>query len=240
MMAPFDGSGGPQQGQPGVGPHMQRGTLPPGLMPGNASQPMPVGHQHPMNGPYGHRGNGIPGQPPYHHGGIPSQSPSRQGTFNPMPGNGPGGYSSHPPLHSPHQPPPPPPPQGGPQMHHPMARQAMHNQHRNSLGGSVQHGAPVGMSQGMPQHMQQHHVDPMRSSQHSQGGMQRQFMQQPPPSMQQQQQQIPQPQQQQQHNRPPPPPPSANSSGTWQSERDTPHRREMIQQMYAFFLLDRI
>lgn len=122
-------------------------------------------------------------------------------------------------------------------MHHPMARQAMHH-HRNSLGGPSQHGAPVGVSQGMPQGMpqhmqqQQHHVDPMRSSQHSQGGMPRQFMQQPP----QQQQQIPQqpPPQQQQHSRPPPP--SANSSGTWQSERDTPHRREMIQQMYDLFL----
>lgn len=213
MMAPFDGSGGPQQGQPGVGQHMQRGTLPPGLMPGNPSQPMPVGHQHPMNAPYGHRGNGMPGQPSYHHGGMTSQSPSRQGTFNPMPGNGQGGYSSHPPLHSPHQAPPPP-PQGGPPMHHPMARQGMH--HRNPLGGP-QHGAPV--AQGMP-HLQNHH-DPMRSSQHAQGGMPRQFMQQqaPPP------QQPPQ-----HHNRPP----VGNSPGTWQSERDTPHRREMIQQMYVF------
>jgi hypothetical protein len=50
---------------------------------------------------------------------------------------------------------------------------------------------------------------------------------------QQQQQQIP-PQQ----PPPPPPPPFANNnSETWRSEeRDTPHRREMIQEMYVRFL----
>jgi hypothetical protein len=109
-------------------------------------------------------------------------------------------------------------------------RQAMRNQ-RNSLGGPGRHGDPVGTSQGQENH------DPMRSAQqHSlQDGMPRQFMQQPPPPVQPQQQQIPQ-QHQQQHNSWPAPPPSAYSSGTWQeSERDTPDRREMIQQMYVFF-----
>jgi hypothetical protein len=73
-----------------------------------------------------------------------------------------------------------------------------------------------GMGQGMPMHMPQQHHDPMRSvSTHSQGGMQQ--------SRQPSQQQY----MQQQH----PPQNMMNGSGNWQSQKDTPHRRDMIQNM---------
>ena len=189
---------------------MQRGPMPPGHVQGNPSPVMPVGHQHPMNPAYGHqhRNGGMPGQPPpYHPSGMPSQSPARQGNFNPMAPGGPHGYSAHPPLHSPHQ--------SGPPMHPPMQRPGQ-QMHRGSLGPPPPH---HGMGQGMPPHMQNHRdVNVMRSaSSHSQGNMQRQ---QP-----QQQQYM---QQTSQHLT------SSNvMSGNWQSEKDTPHRREMIQHMYV-------
>ena len=215
-MQAFDGSGGAQQPvQPGVGQHMQREP-----MPGHMQAPSPamnVGGHHPMNPPYGHHGGAMQGQqPPYHHGGMTSQSPGRQGNYNPMQGGGPVGYSSHPPLHSP-------PSQHAPAPMHapPMQRQAPGPmQHRVSMGGG--HNGN-GMGPGM--HMPNHH-DQMRSSSHSRGGMP---PGQPPHFMAQQQQ----PQ-----HRPPPPPAQGQNvgqnnimAGSWQSDRDTPHRREMIQCM---------
>lgn len=228
-MAPFDGSGVPQQGQPGgVGQPMQRGPMPPGG--GHVGNPSPVGMPgggHPMSNPaYGHQhhNGGMSGQPPpYHPSGMPSQSPARQGNFNPMSSGGgpPQAYSTHPPLHSPHQ--------SGPPMHPPMQRgpppQQQQQMHRGSLGPPSHHG----MGQGMPPHMQQHHHDPMRSVSHSQQGGMPQQRQQP------QQQQYMQQQQQQnvsQHST------SSNvMSGNWQSDKDTPHRREMIQHMYVSYAL---
>ena len=207
-MAPFDGSGIPPQGQPGVvGQPMQRGPMPPGHVPGNPSPVMP--HQHPMNPAYGHqhRGGGMPGQPPYHPGSMPSQSPGRPGSFNGMPGGQ--GYGAHHAMHSPHQS-----VQGPPHMQPPMQRPGQ-QMHRGSMG--PQHGGMMGQT-GMPPppSMQQHHD--MRV----QGGM--------PPNQQHYMQQ--QQQQQQTSQR------STSSqnvlAGNWQSESDTPHRRDMIQHMYVF------
>lgn len=215
-MAPFDASGVPQQGQPGVGQAMMRGSMPSGhVVQGNPPPTgMPMGH--PMNNPaynHQHRSGGMPGQPPpYHNSGMPSQSPVRQGNFGP-----PQGYSSHPPLHSPHQP-------GPPQMHPPMQRVPPPGQqmHRGSLGSMGPAPPPHhGVGPGMPMHMQQSHHDPMRSvSSHSQGNMQQQ--RQPPPQQYMPQQQ----QQQQQHSQ-------SMMNGNWQSEKDTQHRRDMIQHMYV-------
>lgn len=200
MMAPYDGSGVPQQGQPGgVGQPMQRGPMPPGHVPGN---PSPVMHQHPMNPAYGHqhRNGGMPGQAPYHPGGMQSQSPGRPGSFSGMPG-GAQGYGAHPSMHSPHQS-----VQGPPHMQPPMQRPGQ-QMHRGSIG--PHNGGMMGQP-GMPPppNMQQHH-DAMRA----QGGM--------PPNQQHYMQQNSQRQ------------PSNNNvmSGNWQSEKDTPHRREMIQHM---------
>jgi hypothetical protein len=211
-MAPFDASGVPQQGQPNVAQQMMRSSMPPGhVVQGNPSSAgIPAGH--PMSNPaynHQHRNGVMPVQPPqYHSSGMPSQSPSRQGNFGP-----PQGYSSHPPLHSPHQ-------SGPPQMHPPMQRvpppgQQMHRGSMGSMGPAPPH---HGMGQGMPMHMQQQqHHDQMRSvSTHSQGGMQQ--------PRQQQQQYI-----QQQHNQS-----TGMTSGNWQSDKDTPHRRDMIQKMYVY------
>lgn len=216
-MMPFDGSGPPQQGQ-GVAPQMQM-PMPPGHGQANPSPGMPPGHHQPgppMNapGPYGHRNSlTMPGQPPF----MPPPSPARQGSFTgSMSGGsvGPPQYSGHPPLHSPHQSQGPP----GPPMHPSMGHQMQ--QHRGSMnrhGGSSGMGPQGGMHPGM---MGQSQHDPMRGS--SQGSHNRQ-QQQPPPQQQQQQQYM--------GNS------SANSggggalAGSWQSDSDTPHRREMIQQM---------
>ena len=189
MMVPFDGNG-PQQGQPSVAqPPLPRPPMPPGQH-GVPSQGMPPGHHQQMNPPpYGHRNSGgMPGQPHY----MPPQSPAnaRQTSFGSMPGNG-GQYSSHPPLHSPHQQqggPPPMPPH--PNMAHP---QQMHRS--NSL--SRQHSANMGQAMPMPgQHEQ-------RMSSNSQGS----------------------------HNRQQQYMGSSSAAGNWQSDKDTPHRRDMIQHM---------
>jgi hypothetical protein len=200
MMVPFDGSGPPQQVQPGVGPPMQRPQMPQGHV--QAPSPvMPPGHHQPMNAPpYGHqhRNPGVmPGQSPY----MQNPSPARQGSFTGMPGGG--QFSSHPPLHSPHQ------SQGGPPMHPSMQRPGQ-QMHRGSMGRS--HAA---MGQGMPP-MQNH--DSMRPPS-SQG------------NMTMQQQQYRQQHQQQQNQNQSRGAVSTNMMYTWRSENDTPHRREMIHHM---------
>jgi hypothetical protein len=204
-MVPFDGQG-PQQGQPAVAPpSLSRGPMPPGHGP---SAPSPGGQMHhqAMNPPpFARRGSasGMPGQPPFP---IPPQSPAnRQGSFNNMPSGG--QYSSHPPLHSPHQ------QQGGPPpiLPHPSIPHPSQQLHRNN-SMNRQHG----MGQ-MPPMPNQHD---MRASQqsNSQGNHSRQqYMG------------------------------SSGGggsggggsggggsgglSGSWQSDKDTPHRREMIQHM---------
>jgi hypothetical protein len=179
---------------------MQRPQMPPGHVQGPSSV-MPPGHHQTMNPPpYGHQHRSpavMPGQQPY----MQNPSPARQGSFTGMPG---GQYSSHPPLHSPHQ------PQGGPQMHPSMQRPAQ-QMHRGSIGRT--HAA---MGQGMPP-MQGH--DPMRPPS-SQGNM---TMQQPQYRQQQQQQQ------QQPQSRGPNS--GILTGGSWQSDQYTPHRREMIHHM---------
>lgn len=186
-MVPFDGSGGPQQGQPG----MPMPPMPPGHSQSTPSPVMQPGHHQPMNAPpYGHRNSlGMQGQPPF----MPS--PARQGSFT---GGMQGGnqYSGHPPLHSPHQ------SQSVPPMGHPMPH-PQQMQHRTSMTRPM---PGMGM-QPMP-----NHHDSMRNS--SQGSHNRQS---------------------QHYNMGNANNSSAPSlSGGWQSDNDTPHRREMIQQMYVW------
>jgi hypothetical protein len=186
MMLPFDASRPPQQGQPGVVPQMQQ-QMPPGHV--EAPSPvMPPGHHQSINPPpHGHRSAGaMPGQPPY----MQNPSPARQGSFTGMPGVV--QYSSHPPMHSPHQ------SQRGPPMHPSMQRPGQQI-HRGSM---VQSHAVMG--QGMPP-MQNH--DPMR-----------------PPSAQGNVA-VPQQYRQQHQAR------GNVMAGSWQSENDTPHRRDMIHHM---------
>jgi len=209
MMVPFDGQG-PQQGQPSVAPPpLQRGPMPPGHGP---AAPSPGGQMHhqPMNPPpFARRTSGgtMPGQPPFP---IPQQSPaSRQPSFSNMPNGGGGGgpqYSSHPPLHSPHQQQEQQQQQqqGGPPpiLPHPSIPHPSQQLNRNNSMNRQQHS--MGQMPSMPNQHEQ-----MRSSS-SQGSHSRQ---------QQQQQQY-----------------MASSSstglgGNWQSDKDTPHRREMIQHM---------
>lgn len=208
MMMPFDGTGAPQQGQPGVAPQMGMPPMPPGHGQPNPSPGMPPGHHQPMNAPppYGHRNSlTMPGQPPF----MPPPSPARQGSFTgSMSGGsvGPPQYSGHPPLHSPHQ----------SQQMHPSMGHPGQMQHRTSMS---RHGSSGMGPQGgnYPMMNQSQHDHSMRGSS-MQGSRSRQ-----------------QPQQQQQY--------MGNSSsgsggggggglaGSWQSDSDTPHRREMIQQM---------
>lgn len=94
--------------------------------------------------------------------------------------------------------------------------------------GQMQHRTSLGHSMSVPPQ-----YDAMRNSQHSQGGM--------PPRQQQPQynmQQQPPPPQQNNHQQPPPPNNSVMSS-SWQSERDTPHRREMIQNIVKILKKDK-
>jgi len=134
MMVPFDGSA-PAQQQQGVAP----APIPrPPIPPGHQAAPASGMHQQ-MNGPYPgmHRNvsGSMPGGQPYQ---MPPQSPAtRHNSFSMPGGPGPhqggppqGGYSSHPPLHSPAQQP----------MHPNMAPQM----HRNS---SSSMGMPPSMSQ---------------------------------------------------------------------------------------------
>jgi hypothetical protein len=193
-MVPFDGQG-PQQGQPAVAPApLSRGTMPPGHGPPGPSPGGQMHHQsmHPPHFSRRESSGGMPGQPPFP---IQPQSPAsqRHGNFNNMP-NG-GQYSSHPPLHSPHQ------QQGGPPpiLPHPSIPHPSQQLHRNN-SMNRQHG----MGQMPPMPNQQHE---MRAS-NSQG--------------------------QGNHNRQQYMGSSGGSgglSGNWQSDKDTPHRREMIQHM---------
>lgn len=189
---------------------VQQGQPPQQLRP-----PMPPGHvQASPSGvmPPGHH-QGM-GGPPYHRGssGMQQQghympSPSqRQSSFGGgMPPNG-NQFSSHPPLHQ-GQGPMHPMGHPGQIQHHPQ----MQRQPSSSMG--------MPPMQGQPQHE-------MRNGQR------------PPPPQQQQQQQYgnmnnnqgpPPPQNQQ----PPPQQQPGSVNTNWQSERDTPHRRDMIQHMYV-------
>ena len=209
-MAPFDGhSGVPPNG----GPPGSRGMQGPGQA--HTPQHNPQGMMHaPPPYPYQHRGSvGMPpGQPGPH--GMPPQSPaaSRQGSFNAGMHGGPGGYSGHPPLHSPHQ--------SGGMPPHPAMAQQMHAAARNGHLGGSQHSA---MSQQMPHNSH----DAMRNaSSNNSHSRHQQYM----------------------NN-------SSNSGGggggsggnnsgggsmsaggNWQTDKDTPHRREMIQHMYVAFV----
>lgn len=221
MMAPFDGPGGPQNGNPAVAPPPL--ARPPNMQPNQQHQGMhqqhqggggnggggPMGHH---GGPYGQPHHGSMQQmPPHQYGGMPSQSPAnaagRQGSYG---GGGPRGmhgnqFSGHPPLHSPQGMPP-----------HPGMQQPLH---RNSSGMSSQ------SMRGMPMAH-----DAMRSNSNnthtsrgqygmdnsaSMGGSGRGTSMGGPPG----------------NN-------NSNSSGgtsggggNWQSDKDTPHRRDMIQHM---------
>jgi hypothetical protein len=192
-MVPFDGQG-PQQGQPAVAPPplSRGGPMPPGHGPPGPSPGGQMHHQN-MHPPHFSRrdssGGMPPGQPPFP---IQPQSPAaRHGNFNNMPPNG-GQYSSHPPLHSPHQ------QQGGPPpiLPHPSIPHPSQQLHRNN-SMNRQHG----MGQ-MPPMANQHE---MRASS-SQGNHSRQQYMSSSGG-------------------------SAGLSGSWQSDKDTPHRREMIQHM---------
>jgi len=142
MMVPFDGTA-PAQQQQGVAPApIPRPPIPPG------HQGAPAGGMHQqMNGPYPgmHRNvsGGMPGGQPYQ---MPPSPATRHNSFSMPGGPGPhqggppqGGYSSHPPLHSPAQQP----------MHPNMAPQM----HRNSSS-----------NMGMPSMSQQGHDGRMMSS----------------------------------------------------------------------------
>jgi hypothetical protein len=184
--------------------------MPPGH--GGPPGPSPGGQMHHQNmhPPHFQRresSGGMPGQPPFP---IQPQSPAsqRHGNFNNMPPNG-GQYSSHPPLHSPHQ------QQGGPPpiLPHPSIPHPSQQLHRNNSMNRQQHGMGQQQMPPMPNQQQQQQHE-MRAQSNSQ---------------QQQQQQ-----QQGNHNRQQYMGSSGGSgglSGSWQSDKDTPHRREMIQHM---------
>jgi E1A/CREB-binding protein len=213
-MAPFDGNGGPQQGNPGVQPLQQRPPMPPGH-PGMPNQGMPPGHHRPMNPPhYTHQNSGnmggMPGQPPPPYPMPQSPANGRQPSYSGMPQN-PGQYSSHPPLHSPRQHQGgPPPPQMHPNIPHPS-----HPQQQMHRTGSMGRSTSSSMGHAMPP-MQQ---DPMRGS-NSQGTHSRHHQQQQFVS-------------------------TSNGmggsgpSGNWQSDNDTPHRREMIQHILKLLKKDK-
>ena len=73
----------------------------PGHVPETYSPVIP--HQHPMNPALNHqyRGEGMPGQPPYAPGSMPSPSPERPNTFNEIPVGQ--GFGVHHAMHSPHE-----------------------------------------------------------------------------------------------------------------------------------------
>lgn len=114
-----------------------------------------------------------------------------------------------------------PPPQNNGYPTHPPPLHSPHQQQMHMPPQrQMQHRPSIGMSNGMP-------YEPMRQ----------QNVRPPQQFMQQQQQPPPQ-----QPPPPPPPPPQQNRAsqnppnvmaGGWQSENDTPHRREMIQRMYV-------
>lgn len=188
MMVPFDTPGGPPQGNAPPQP-MQRPPMPmPPHHPHHPHHPQHP-HAHPMNAPPPHayaRTQSQQGMPPY---GQSMPSPAqRPNNFN-MPNNAPG-YSSHPPLHSPHQGGPPPP---------------YGIQRKSSLGGSGRGVAMMGSTS-----TSSAHEDAMRSSS-SAGAHQRHYPQQQQGAQQ------------------------GASAGmiksSWQSDKDTPHRRDMIHHM---------
>ena len=191
--------------------------VPPQGQPGGVGQPMQRGpmppghvpgnpspvmpHQHPMNPAYGHQHRG---------GGMPGQPPYHPGGLpSQSPGrpgnyNGmPGGqsYGAHHAMHSPHQS-----VQQGPPHMQPSMQRPGQQMHRGSMG--LQHGGMMGQP-GMPPpaNMQLHDM-------RAQGGMppnQQHFMQQPNNQRPSSSQNV--------------------MARNWQSEQDTPHRREMIQHM---------
>ena len=207
-MFPNDPMGNPQQHPGGVtAPPMPPPPMGPGQHNSGPSPVMPPQHhQQPMNAPFPHpqrrHSSGMPGQFPH----MPPQSPAggRQPSFGSMPG----GHQpySHPPMQSPatqQQPGP------MPGMHHNMGRRTS-----NTMQSSHSHN-PMGMPMPGPQH------DMMR-----------------PPSNSYQQH-VP-PQGVNQRGNPMNSSMSASnnsvggsmaSSSGWQSDKDTPHRREMIQHM---------
>lgn len=200
-MAPFDGPGGPQNGNPAVAPPPL--ARPPPLAPpghGQHNQMQPHhGGPPPMNThPSYHPRNPQMGMPPY---GMPPQSPagSRQASFGGMHGGN--QFSNHAPLHSPHQ------QSGGMQPHHmqqqqqqqppqPPQQQGMHrtgssmNRQGHSMPMHEMRNSSSNSHAGRQQGQQQHY---MNQNSGGSGGM--------------------------------------GSGGNWQSDKDTAHRREMIQHM---------
>ncbi|CAB9517362.1 Probable histone acetyltransferase HAC-like 1 [Seminavis robusta] len=212
-----DPMGNPQQHPGGVtAPPMP----PPPMGPGHQTAPSPVmppqhHHQQPMNPPFPHpqrrHSSGMPGQFAPH--GMPPQSPAggRQPSFGNMPG-GHQPYGSHPPMQSPAT------------QQQPGHMQGMHpnlgRRQSNSMPGSHSH-QQMGMPMPGPQH------DSMRPPSNSH---QQQFRQNVNPMNSNMGS----------HNSMGNPNNSGsmNSSG-WQSEKDTPHRREMIQHIVKLLKKDK-
>jgi hypothetical protein len=250
MMVPFDGSA-PQQQQQGVAPApLPRPPMPPGHQPGAS----PAMHQQQMHNPYGMQrqpslggaSQGYPNQLPP--GG---QSPgSRQNSFG-MPQQG--HYSSHPPLHSPaHQ----------QQQQQQQQQGGMHSSipqmHRNSAQQQFSNPGNMGM-QSMPQQHEQMRTpstgymnNPMNNQMSNSMGMNNSMNSMGNPmsnsmnntmntgmgnsmSNSMGNNMMGQPQQQQQQQQQRASMSSSGLNGNWQTDKDTPHRREMIQHMYVYF-----
>lgn len=200
MMAPFDGPGGPPNGQVAP-PALAR---PPPMAPNQPNQGL---HQHqgaggPMNhhgGPYGHSGHSRSMQ--QMHYGMPPSPAGRQsyGSARGMIGNQ---FSGHPPLHSPHQQGGPPgmPPHPGMQMHHNSSMPPQQPPQPPMRGTGIPMAPHDAMrsSNSNNSHGNRGHYGLDGSSNNNMGGSGRG---------------------------------GGAPAGSWQSDKDTPHRRDMIQQM---------
>lgn len=253
-MVPFDGSA-PSQQQQGVSQApLPRPPMPPGA-------PSPGMHQQPMNAPYGH---GMHRQgPPAMSGGqpyqIPPQSPSPRHSSFSMANAGPQGqYSSHPPMHSPaHQQQPPGMHPSMPPMHRSstqsrsmssshmgMPMQPQHEQMMSTSQGRSQSymGNSMGPSLNSSMNNPMNMVGPMNNSitgpmgnsmnnsmNNNMGGsmsssMNNTMANSMSGSM---------------GNSMSSSGPPSGLNGNWQTDRDTPHRREMIQHIVKMLKKDK-
>ncbi len=178
---------------------------PPQGQPQSLRPPMPPGHMQASPSPVMQSVHHQPmNPPPYSHrasAGMPGQPPHYAPMPPPSPAQRQGSFTGAMPTSN------------AQFSSHPPLHQSQGPMHPMGHPGQMHHpqmSRQHSNNMGMPPIPNQH--DPLMSNSSGHG-------RQPPPP------------QQQQYMSNPPPPSSGGMSGSWQSERDTPHRREMIQHM---------